>query len=220
MKEELFVDKINNSFSSKGEVITLGAAKYEGNVYSEAKVSFPMNMLNRHGLIAGATGTGKTKTLQIMAELLSEKGVPSICMDIKGDLSGLAMPGNSENAKILERHALIDLTYEAKGSPVELMSISDLKGVKVRSTISEFGPLLLSKILNLSEVQETITALVFKYADDHDIPLIDINDFRSVLNYITGDGREEISKVYGTFSSQSVRSHFKKINDARAAERR
>ncbi len=211
MKEKLFVDAISNSFSSKGEVITMGAAKLEGDVYSEAKVEFPLNMLNRHGLIAGATGTGKTKTLQIMAELLSEKGVPSICMDIKGDLSGLAMPGNPENPKILERHTLIDLAYEAKGSPVELMSISELKGVKVRSTISEFGPLLLSKILNLSEVQETITALVFKYADDHDIPLIDMNDFRAVLAYITGEGKEEISKVYGTFSSQSVGAILRKL---------
>lgn len=211
MTKNNLVEKINNSYAAKGEVITLGAAKYLGKVYADAKVNFPLSMINRHGLIAGATGTGKTKTLQIIAELLSEKGVPSICMDIKGDLSGIAVAGDQENKKIHERHEMIGIPFNAKGSPVEIMSISDGKGVKVRSTVSEFGPLLLSKILNLSEVQETITALVFKYADDNNIPLVDIEDFRAVLNYISEEGKEEISKRYGSFSTQSVGAILRKL---------
>lgn len=209
-KIEALRETVSNSYSVKGDYIVLGAAKYENQVLEGTQIKFPLSMMNRHGLIAGATGTGKTKTLQIVAELLSEKGVPSICMDIKGDLSGLAKPG-AINDKILERSKAIGLEYTAQGSPVDIMTISNAKGVKVRATVTEFGPLLLSKILELSDAQETILTVVFKYADDNNIPLVDLDDLRAVLNHISGEGRDEIKSYYGSFSSQSVGAIIRKI---------
>ena len=129
---------------------------------NNAFVKIPLKTLNRHGLIAGATGTGKTKTLQVLAENLSDKGIPVLLMDVKGDLSGLAKasPGHP---KIDERHEKIGLSFEAKGFPVEILTISEQDGTRLRATVSEFGPVLLSRILDLSEAQSGIVAILFKY---------------------------------------------------------
>ncbi|WP_325447659.1 helicase HerA-like domain-containing protein, partial [Gelidibacter sp.] len=159
-KKDDFLKHIQDGNTNKGEFITLGAAMLDGETITNAFVNVPLKTLNRHGLIAGATGTGKTKTLQVLAEGLSEKGIPVLLMDIKGDLSGLAVAG-SANAKIDERHAKIGLPYEAKAFPVEILTLSEQDGVRLRATVSEFGPVLLSRILDLSETQSGIVSVIF-----------------------------------------------------------
>jgi DNA helicase HerA-like ATPase len=166
--------------------------------------------LNRHGLIAGATGTGKTKTLQVIAENLSEKGIPVLLMDLKGDLSGIAQPSPG-HPKIDERHEKIGLPFEPKSFPVEILSLSEQDGVKLRATVSEFGPILLSRILDLSEVQEGIVAVIFKYCDDNKLPLLDLKDFKKVLQYATGTGKKEFTKEYGRISTSSTGTILRKI---------
>ena len=161
-------------------------------------------------MIAGATGTGKTKTLQNIAERLSEKGVPTLLMDIKGDLSGLAAAGDSATF-IEERHASIGSPWVAKGYPVELLSISDEPGVRMRATISEFGPVLLSKILELTEAQSGVMAIIFKYCDDNKLPLLDIKDLRKIVQYISSEGKKEIEENYGRVSPASTGSIMRKI---------
>jgi DNA helicase HerA-like ATPase len=166
--------------------------------------------MNRHGLIAGATGTGKTKTLQVLAENLSEKGVPVLLMDIKGDLSGLAQasPGHP---KIDERHAKIGLPFDAKKFPVEVMTLSKQDGVRLRATISEFGPVLISRILNVTETQAGIISVIFKYCDDNKLPLLDIKDFKKILQYATGDGKKEFEEAYGRISTASTGAILRKL---------
>ena len=204
MKDQ-FIKEFTEKYTFKGEEIILGKAKLDNEVVPEAKVSVPLKMMNRHGLIAGATGTGKTKSLQLLAENLSKHGVPSLLMDIKGDLSGIAKPGDASNPKIQERHELLQLPYEAMGFPVELLSLSQEKGVKLKATVTEFGPILFSKILSLNETQTGVMSLVFKFCDDKQLPLVDLKDVRKVLQYLTEDeGQAEISKEYGAVSSASV----------------
>jgi len=163
---------------------------------SNTQVKIPLSTINRHGLVAGATGTGKTKTLQYFAEQLSKNGVGVLMMDIKGDLSGIAKPGTG-NPKIIERHKLIGTDWIPEQFPVELLTISNEKGVRLRATVSEFGPVLLSKILELNENQEGVVALAFKYCDDKKLPLLDIKDFRKVLQYLSNEGKKEIEQ-YGS----------------------
>lgn len=207
---QVFFDYINNGYSTKGDFINLGAAMLEGETVTDAYVKIPLKTLNRHGLIAGATGTGKTKTLQIIAENLSEKGIPVLLMDIKGDLSGIAQPG-SNNAKIEERHAAIGFPYEGKRFPVEILSLSDQDGVRLRATVSEFGPVLLSRILDLSEVQAGIVAVIFKYCDDNKMPLLDLKDFKKILQYATAEGKDEFADAYGRISSSSTGAILRKV---------
>ena len=185
-KQEAFRDHIEKGYAFKGDSITLGAAMLDGKTVTGAHVKVPLKMLNRHGLIAGATGTGKTKTLQVLAENLSEKGIPVLLMDLKGDLSGLAQPSPG-HPKIDERHAQIGLPFEPKSFPVEMLTLSDQDGVRLRATVSEFGPVLLSRILDLSDVQAGIVAVIFKYCDDNKFPLLDLKDFKKVLQYATGE---------------------------------
>ena len=208
-KEEFF-EYINEGYQTKGDFIELGAAMLGEETITNAIVKVPLKTLNRHGLIAGATGTGKTKTLQVFAENLSEKGIPVLLMDIKGDLSGLAKasPGH---AKIDERHAKIGFPFEAKSFPIEVLSISEQKGVKMRATVSEFGPVLLSRILDLTETQSGILAIIFKYCDDNQYPLLDIKDFKKVLQFVTNEGKEEIQAEYGRISSSSTGAILRKI---------
>jgi len=186
-KEEFF-DYIASGYATKGDSITLGAAMLNGETLTGAHVKVPLKTLNRHGLIAGATGTGKTKTLQVLAENLSEKGIPVLLMDLKGDLSGLAEPSPG-HPKIDERHAKIGIPFEPKSFPVEILTLSEQNGVKLRATVSEFGPVLLSRILDLSETQEGVVAVVFKYCDDNKLPLLDLKDFKKVLQYSTAEGK-------------------------------
>lgn len=209
-RKEAFFNQLNEGYKTKGDYIVLGAGMCDGETIKEAFVKIPLKTLNRHGLIAGATGTGKTKTLQVMAENLSEKGIPSLLMDIKGDLSGLAQP-SAGHPKIDERHAAIGLPFEAKKFPVEVLSISEQDGVRLRATVSEFGPVLLSRILDLSEAQSGIVSIIFKYCDDHKLPLLDLNDFRKVLQFATEEGKEEIQSEYGLISAASTSAILRKI---------
>ncbi len=208
--KQAFFDYIDNGYTTKGDFINLGAAMLNGETVKDAYVKIPLKTLNRHGLIAGATGTGKTKTLQIIAENLSEKGIPVLLMDIKGDLSGIAQTG-SNNTKIEERHAAIGFPYEAKKFPVEILSLSDQEGVRLRATVSEFGPVLLSRILDLSDVQAGIVSVIFKYCDDHKMPLLDLKDFKKILQYTTDEGKDEFAKEYGRISSSSTGAILRKV---------
>ena len=208
-KEEFFAH-IEKGYTTEGDFITMGAAMLDNEAVSNALVKIPLQTLNRHGLIAGATGTGKTKTLQVLAENLSEKGVPVMLMDLKGDLSGLAQPSPG-HPKIDDRHEKIGIPFNAKGFPVEILSLSEQNGVKLRATVSEFGPILLSRILDLTETQEGIVAVVFKYCDDHKLPLLDLKDFKKVLQYATDTGKAEFAKDYGRISTRSTGTILRKI---------
>ncbi len=205
-----FVKEVEKGYTFKGDAITLGTAILDEKPLQEVLVKAPLKTFNRHGLIAGATGTGKTKTLQILAEQLSGKGVGVLLMDVKGDLSGLSKPGNP-HPKIDERHNLIGEPWKAIGSPVELMSISDQDGIRLRATVSEFGPVLFSKILEVNETQAGVIALVFKYCDDFGLPLLDLKDFRKALQYVSNEGKAEIEQEYGRISSASVGAILRKM---------
>ena len=209
-KEEAFRKEIEKGYTFKGDSITLGAAMLDGATQTGALVKVPLKMMNRHGLICGATGTGKTKSLQVLSENLSQKGVPVLLMDLKGDLSGLAQPGPG-HPKIEERHAQIGIPFEPGSFPVEILTLSGQDGVRLRATVSEFGPVLISRILDLSEVQAGIVAVIFKYCDDHKLPLLDLKDFKKVLQYATGDGKEEFSEAYGRISAASTGAILRKV---------
>ena len=209
-KNEEFLNYINEGYKTKGEFINLGAAMLGEETITDAYVKIPLKTLNRHGLIAGATGTGKTKTLQILAENMSEKGIPVLLMDVKGDLSGLAQPSPG-HAKIDERHAKIGFDFEAKKFPIEILSISEQDGTRLRATVSEFGPVLLSRILDLTETQGGIVAIIFKYCDDNKLPLLDIKDFKKILQFVTAEGKEEIQAEYGRISTASTGAILRKV---------
>lgn len=210
MSKENFIQEIENGYTFTGPAIDLGGAMYDKETQTGSIVRIPMSTLNRHGLIAGATGSGKTKTLQIIAEQLSAQGVPVLLMDIKGDLSGIAVPSGG-HPKIDERHAVIGFPFKAGSSPVEFLSLSDEPGARLRATVTEFGPVLFSKILGLNDTQSGIVALAFKYCDDRGIKLLDLKDFRKTLQYFTGEGKEELKAEYGTVSSASVGAIMRKI---------
>lgn len=200
-----FIEELNSRYQPKGEYIVLGKGMLAGEVITEVDVTVPLKTVNRHGLIAGATGTGKTKTLQVFVEQLSHKGIPTLVMDIKGDLSGIAVEGEL-NDKINERYSKTQLPYQPQSFPVELMTISAEKGLKLRATVTEFGPVLLSKILGLNETQASIMSIVFKYADDKALPLIDLEDLKKVLQYVTDNavGKKELADNYGSISPASL----------------
>lgn len=200
-----FISELNLRYNHKGASIILGKGMLNGEVVPEVNVTLPLKTVNRHGLIGGATGTGKTKTLQVFAEQLSHAGVPSLVMDVKGDFSGIAAAGQ-ENDKIKERYAKTGLPYSPQAFPVELLSISDEKGVKLRATVTEFGPVLLSKILELNDTQSSIISIIFKYADDKNLPLVDLEDLKKVLQYTSEnpEGKKELSESYGTISPASL----------------
>lgn len=209
-KKEEFIKAIAKGYSTKGDSIYLGAGMYKGEVLAEAAVKIPLKTMNRHGLIAGATGTGKSKTLQIIAENLSEKGVPVLLMDVKGDLSGIARA--SDGAEFIdERHRLLNFPFTPKNSPVEILSLSEQDGIRLRATVTEFGPVLLSRILDLSDTQTGILAIIFKYCDDHKLPLLDLKDLKKIIQYSTEEGKEEFEKDYGRISSASTGAILRKI---------
>lgn len=205
-----FIESVEKGYTFKGGSIDLGGAMIDGEVQTGTIVKAPLKMFNRHGLIAGATGTGKTKTLQVLAEHLSENSVPVLLMDIKGDLSGLAQasPGHR---KIDERHAAIGMPFNSKASPIELLSLSEEPGVRLRATVTEFGPVLFSKILNLNETQSGIVSVIFKYCDDNKLPLIDLKDIKKTIQFITGDGKEAFQEEYGRVSTASTGAIIRKI---------
>lgn len=205
-----FVEHISQAYNPKGDYIHLGAAMLNGETFADAAVKIPLKTMNRHGLIAGATGTGKSKTLQILAENLSQKGVPVLLMDVKGDLSGIAKPSKGEEF-LHERHKKLGFPFESSKSPVEFLTISEQNGVRLRATVSEFGPILLSRILDVTPTQEGILAIIFKYCDDNHLPLLDLKDLKKMLQYVTDEGRETIENEYGRISSASTGAILRKI---------
>ena len=170
----------------------------------DVRVQVALSMLNRHGLVAGATGTGKTKTLQLLAGQLSLGGVPVLIADIKGDLTGLALPGDAANAKVQARAAELGWDFKPDGHPVEFLSLSGKLGAQVRATVHSFGPLLLGRVLNLNDTQTSILSLVFKYCDDHQLPLLDLADLTTTLKYLGSDDGKAILVDYGGISPASL----------------
>lgn len=207
---ESFSQDYQEGYTFKGESITIGGAQLNGAILPDHPIHIPLKTLNRHGLIAGATGTGKTKSIQVLSEQLSLKGIPVVMMDIKGDFSGIAQPG-SENDFIRDRHGKMNLPYHTQAFPVELMTISEQHGVRLRATVTEFGPILFSRILELNDTQSGVVSLVFKYCDDHQLPLLDLKDFRKTLQYLTNEGKSEIEAEYGRISTASTGAILRKL---------
>ncbi len=203
MNRDLFLETIKSSYMFNNESILIGSAVYYDDYETNVQVKLPLKTFNRHGLIAGATGTGKTKSLQVIAEDLSNKGVPVLVMDIKGDLSGLGAPGKS-NPIIDKRKNLIGMNWDGKGFPIEFLSISDEPGTKMKATVSEYGPILLSKILDLNDNQSGILSMIFKFCDDRNLPLLDFKDLKSVINYVQNEGKADFEKEYGLIRSSSA----------------
>lgn len=208
--KEAFISEIQAGYNFSGASIVLGGAMLDGEAIPGLQIKVPLRTMNRHGLIAGATGTGKTKTLQVVAEQLAANGVPSLLMDIKGDLSGIAMPG-TDNPKITERSGKIGVTWHPSGSTVEFLTLSGEKGARLRATVSEFGPVLFSRILGLNDTQGGVVAVVFKYADDNGLPLLDLKDFKKVLQYLGNEGKAAIEAEYGQFSSATAGTILRKV---------
>lgn len=209
-KIEQFKEEINKGYTFKGDSIILGAAKLDDKVVAGTQIKIPLKTMNRHGLIAGATGTGKTKSLQVLAECLSDASVPTLLMDIKGDLSGIAKSGEAKPF-IIERTDAAGIDYTPTGYPVELLSLSDQKGTRLRATTSEFGPILLSKILGLNDTQEGIVSVVFKFCDDNQLPILDLKDFIKVIQYLSDAGKDEFEANYGKMSSTSMGTIMRKV---------
>lgn len=208
--KEAFIQAIKDGYTFKGESVKIGAAVLDGEVMADAVINLPLKTMNRHGLIAGATGTGKTKTLQMISEFLSDNSVPVLLMDIKGDLSGIAAEG-ATNDKVKDRYAKLNMEYKPALFPSELMTLTGQKGVHLRATVSEFGPVLLSKILGLNDTQGGVVAMIFKYCDDTKLPLLDLKDFIKVLQYIGDEGKAEIEKTYGKISTTSTGTILRKV---------
>lgn len=205
-----FLQSVTTGYAFKGENVKIGMGMLDGEVVEGASISLPLKTLNRHGLIAGATGTGKTKTLQLISEYLSDNSVPVVLMDIKGDLSGIAAAGTA-NEKLIERSKKLGVEFSPTAFPVELLTLSNQPGVRLRATVSEFGPVLLSKILGLNDTQGGLVAVIFKYCDDHQMPLLNLKDFIKVLQYIGNEGKAEIEKEYGKISTTSTGTILRKV---------
>jgi uncharacterized protein len=205
-----FLKKIKEGYAFKGEAVKIGRGMLKGEVVNGADIFLPFKTMNRHGLIAGATGTGKTKTLQVISEALSNASVPVVLMDIKGDLSGIAAAGTAID-QILERCQKLGIEYNPAAYPVEFLTISNEKGVRLRATVSEFGPILLSKILGLNDTQGGVVAILFKYCDDNKLPLLDLKDFTRVLQFAANEGKAELEKSYGKISSTSTGTILRKV---------
>lgn len=205
-----FKEHIINGYQFKTESIILGGAILDGLPIADTFIKIPLKTLNRHGLIAGATGTGKTKTIQVLSEQLSLQGIPVLMMDIKGDFSGIAAAGEALPF-ITERHQKINLPYSTASFPVELLTLSSQNGVRLRATVSEFGPVLFSRILNLNDTQSGVVSIIFKYCDDKKMPLLDLKDIKKVINYITEEGKDEISQLYGKISTSTTGTILRKI---------
>ena len=202
--DQAFRDAISAGYGFNEPTLIIGSAMLGDELFNDVRVAVPMSTLNRHGLVAGATGTGKTKTLQLLAGQLSKAGVPVFVADIKGDLTGLAAAGDGTNPKVQERVASLGWTFEAAGHPVEFLSLTGKLGAQVRATVHSFGPLLLGKVLDLNETQTSILALVFKYCDDNDLPLLDLKDLAATLKYLSSDEGKPILADYGGMSPASV----------------
>jgi DNA helicase HerA-like ATPase len=193
------VDKLTKAYAFTTPSLDLGALVNDGAAHPDIPIKMPLSMLNRHGLVAGATGTGKTKTLQLIAEQLSDAGVPVFLADIKGDVSGMAAPG-LESDRIKTRAADTATDWHAKGFPAEFLNLGGQGGVgtPVRATMTSFGPILLSKVLGLNETQESSLGLVFHFADKQGLALLDLKDLRAVITHLTSDdGKADLDGLGG-----------------------
>ncbi len=208
--KEAFLQQIKSGYSFKGESIKIGAAMLDGEVLPEAQIFLPLKTMNRHGLVAGATGTGKTKTFQMIAEGLSNASVPVLLMDIKGDLSGIGAAGTI-NDKLVDRYNKLNMEFKPDVFPVDLLSLTGEKGVHLRATVSEFGPVLITKILGLNDTQGGMVAMIFKYCDDKKLPLLDLKDFIKVLQYVGNEGKKELQETYGNISTTSTGTILRKV---------
>ncbi|HEX5331404.1 MAG TPA: helicase HerA-like domain-containing protein [Cellulomonas sp.] len=196
--------KVTAGYTFAGEMLRLGALVEGDTPTTSAQVGLPLAMMNRHGLVAGATGTGKTKTLQVMTEALSAAGVPVFVADIKGDLSGLAQAGQP-NDKLLARTASVGQDWHATAHPVEFYSLGGLgHGTPIRTTVTDFGPLLLSKVLGLNETQESSLGLIFHWADTQGLALLDLKDLQATIAYLIGDEGKASLKGIGGLSAATA----------------
>ena len=202
--DQAFRDAMTAGYTLAEPGLVIGSCMHDGELFNDTRVQVALSMLNRHGLIAGATGTGKTKTLQLLAGQLSKAGVPVFVADIKGDLTGLAAPGDATNPKVVERAKSLAWDFQASGHPVEFLSLSGKLGAQVRATVHSFGPLLMGKVLDLNETQTSILSLIFKYCDDNSLPLLDLKDLAATLKFLASDEGKPILADYGGMSSASV----------------
>ena len=202
--DQAFREAMTAGYALSEPGLVIGSPMHDGEVLNEARVQVALSILNRHGLIAGATGTGKTKTLQLLAGQLSKAGVPVFVADIKGDLTGLAAPGDVANPKLQERVTSLAWDFQASGHPVEYLSLTGKLGAQVRATVHSFGPLLMAKVLDLNETQTSILALIFKYCDDNSLPLLDLKDLVATLKFLSSDEGKPILADYGGMSAASV----------------
>src|SRR5215208_6248168 len=197
-----FAAAINAAYATEGDAIDLGRGVHDGELARDAEVKIPLATMNRHGLVAGATGTGKTKTLQLISEQLSLAGVPVLVADVKGDVSGIAVPAEAGGAGE-KRMADLGLPFTPEAFPTQFVSLGGLgPGVPVRATVSDFGPQLLGKVLGANETQEASLALVFHYADGKGLPLLDLADLRALLTFLDSDaGKPELDGIGGLSSA-------------------
>ncbi len=202
--DKAFQDAIAAAYRATEPVVLLGSAMHDGELVNDPRVAIPLSMMNRHGLIAGATGTGKTKTLQLLAGQLCQAGVPVFIADIKGDVTGMAQPGDGSNPKVIERCTSLAYTFVPSGHPVEFLSLSGHRGAQVRASVHSFGPLLLGKVLGLNDTQTEILSLVFKYCDDNHLALLNLDDLSTTLKYLASDDGKPILAEYGGMSAASV----------------
>src|SRR4051794_8585927 len=201
---DAFAQQMADGYKVDQPSLLLGSPMLDNELYNGTHVRVALSIVNRHGLIAGATGTGKTKTLQLMAGQLSKAGVPCFVADIKGDVTGMAAPGDPTNPIVAERMKSLELPFAASAHPVEFLSLSGKRGAQVRATVHSFGPLLLGKVLDLNETQTSILALIFKYCDDNSYPLLDLKDLAAALKFLSSEDAKGALVDYGGMSAASV----------------
>ncbi|MCI0635965.1 MAG: DUF853 domain-containing protein [Actinobacteria bacterium] len=214
---EPFRTEMSNGYAFDEPCLMLGRPLLDGEVATDVAVQLPLSMVNRHGLVAGATGTGKTKTLQILAGQLSEAGVPVFASDVKGDLTGISQPGDATAEPVVKRAEQLEISYQARGHPVELVSLSGALGAQVRATVSSFGPILLGKVLDLNKTQVSVLTLVFTYCDDRRLPLLDLSDLRTTLKFLSSDEGRPVLEEYGGFSKATIGVLLRSIVELEAA---
>ncbi len=204
VQREAFHRQMVEGYALAQPGVVLGSPMRGSDVLGAVRVQVGLPMTNRHGLIAGATGTGKTKTLQVMAAQLSEAGVPVFVADIKGDVTGIAAPGDADDPRIQERCASLSWPFMPKGHPVEFLSLSGNLGVQLRASVHSFGPMLLGKVLDLNDTQTSVLSLIFKYCDDESLPLLDLADLRTTLKFLASEEGKPILDEYGGMSKATV----------------
>jgi DNA helicase HerA-like ATPase len=202
--KDAFVKQMRDGYALSEPALIIGSALLDNDPLNDPRIQVAHSVLDRHGLVAGATGTGKTKTLQVLAGQLSDAGTPVFVADIKGDLTGLSAPGDASNSKVVERCQQLAWTFKPAAHPVEFLSLSGKLGAQVRATVHSFGPVLLGKVMELNETQTAILSLVFKYCDDNQLPLLDLADLRTTLQYLSSDAGKPILAEYGGMSPASV----------------